>query len=258
MTNLKPERRADKNGKLVTRHIRDTDSPSSKVSFPPPFQTAGSNPQRSALVDTVREALVRGDHGFVGVHPVARVYDGIHNLSDATVSAYTQEIELHPHDGLDELLIGVLNVGFNDHDARFMLEIAKFDSLGSSWSDSKGRRLFEVSRQVYLGLGCYSKIGYEAPDRITDKECPEIVNALAIAQLTIAIYNDDAVYVTGETVKGRIAMKLKDTGLVSLLLERPGDSMRIAAAVRERKTTDTGVIREMLDTGSANLQEGAL
>lgn len=258
MTNLKPERRADKNGKLVTRHVREADSPSNRVSFPPPFQTAGSNPQRSALVDTVREALVRGDHGFVGLYPVARVYDAMHNLSDTTVSAYTQEIEQHPNDGLDELLIGVLNLGCNDHDARFILEIAKFDALGSSWSDSKGRRLFEVSRQVHLGLGCYSEIGYEAPDRITDKERPEIVEALALAQLTIAVYNDDAVYVTGETVKGRIAMKLKNAELVSLLLERPGDALRIAAAVRERKTTNTGVIREMLDTGSANLQEGVL
>jgi hypothetical protein len=202
--------------------------------------------------------MIRGDHGFVGLSPVARVYDAIHNLSDATVSAYTQEIELHPTDGLDELLIGVFNLGLNDHDARFMLEIAKFDSLGSSWPDSKGRRLFEVSRQVQLGLGCYSQIGYEAPDRINDTESPETVQALALAQLTITMYNDDAIWITGDTVKGRTAMKIRDTDLVSLALERPDDVDRLAAAVRERKTADAEVIREMLDTESSSLQEGAL
>jgi hypothetical protein len=89
-------------------------------------------------------------------------------------------------------------------------------------------------------------------------ESPETVKALALAKLTITMYNDDAVDITGEIVKSSVAMKIRDTDLVSLVLERPDDVERISAAVRERKTTDTGVIREMLDTGSANLQEGAL
>jgi hypothetical protein len=89
-------------------------------------------------------------------------------------------------------------------------------------------------------------------------ESPETVQALALARLTITMYNDDAIWITGDTVKGRIAMKIRDADLVSLALERPDDVDRIAAAVRERKTTDAEVIREMLDTESSSLQEGAL
>jgi len=259
MSHLTPERRFDKNGKVVTRHVRAEVGKSPGPVIPPPSPLPGKS-QRVELINHVREAMIRGRHGFMGLRSVSEIYASLDSFSDATVASYLKEINDNPSSGFDELLIGVLNSDTPGHDANYLLEIAKLDSLGSAFTDGIGRRYCELARQIRFGLDCYPEINYCPPEDITDQDDPEVAQAMGLIRLTMSLFNNDVdgIAITGDITYYGVATKIGSIGLVKLVLERPHDAERISAAVVGRGTDDAEVIREMLDSEAASLQDGAL
>lgn len=259
MNSLIPVQRVDRRGRVVTRWVRSDTEKQRIASIPSPKTTIG-RPDRTELVSHVREAMVRGNHGFKGLRPVASIYTSMERLSDSTVAAYLTAIADSPKSGFDELLIGVLNADTPGNEADYLLEIAKLYTTGSTFNGDVGRRYCDVAKQAYLGLRCYPEIDYSAPEDITDRNDPETVKVMGLLRLTMRLFTDDhlGIGITGEMTDYGVGMKVDSDELAELVLERPYDAERIAAAVIGRETTDIGTICEMLSSEAVNLQDGVL
>lgn len=255
MRTLQPSLPSSKNG-------NSNHAPTGKPQTLPPA-TAGVSPNRASLLNSLYDAISKGDHGFeiVGIETVGyenELYKRVLKLSDSTVDAYCKEISGHSGRGVSKMLIGVLHAQSSDGKARYLLEIMKMGDFPSSFPNEEGLNLLMESTKIYLGLNSYKEINYVPPGSITNEDDPGAKSVMALAKATIEISRSSDRFIFRDVGRGGILAKLKNDDLASYILEHPSDCERIITAVIGRDTDDVATIQRVLENGTPSLMNGVL
>jgi hypothetical protein len=260
MSHLTPEKRLNKHGVPVTKHVRtDTQSAASGAGIPAPLRNETIRP---ALVEYLRESMVEYNHGVTNLRPVADIYKSLDDYSDKTLTAYLRTMQdERPGEGFDDMLLSVVNAMTPDKNASELLVIAKLDTSPhiNDGSRDRGERFHLVAEQVRLGLyRCYKDIGYKVPNDLMDDSDPEVVRTRGLARLTLNLFSDvSCLGITGD-IHGGVAMKLEDPELARYILDHPEDADRLAEVMLERQSTDLDLALQIMNTGTQSLRDGIL
>lgn len=259
MSHLKAEKRANKHGVVVTKHVR-ADSGSEDKGKRIPAPAGKVKPPHAVAMTHLDDAMQRDTHGIPGLRK-SKIKPALKELSEATVNAFLETFKERPNEGFDEMLLGVLNMGMDDEMSTCLLEIAKLDPSPERFAEyDRGYRFREVSHQVYRGLERYQSIGYYShPDDMLDSSDPNVLKTRGLARLTLSLFADPGAFgITGTQSYGRTAMILDNPELARLALDRPEDADRIAEIVLERQSTDAELIRSIMDSPTQSLRDGVL
>lgn len=260
MSHLTPEKRLNKHGIPVTKHVRtDTQSAVSGAGIPAPLR---NETVRSTLIEYLRESMVANKHGITVRVPVGEVYSHLNEYSDKTLDAYLRTMrDERPGDGFDDLLLVVVNERLPDLHAAQLLAIAKLDTSPkiNDGRQDRGDRFRSVSEQVLRGLHrCYKDIGYTTPADMLDESDPEVIRTRGLVRLTLNLFDHESCLgITGD-MSGGVAMKLADPELAKYILDHPEDADRLSEVMLERQSTDLDLVLQIMNSGTQSLRDGIL
>lgn len=281
MSNLIPEVRADKDGKLVTRHVRAEAPAAVTRAFPAPVAQPAPKEEskdfqevQAMLVNVLNHyrALV-AEHGD---DEGERDEDNLWRMDDDEAD----EIGFDPNDLLEPETIGIVlsempastlerirrrmdDVPYSDDYEIALLHVLSdedadpqlgeymtylYDDLSNLYShkdilaDSEVNS-YTLARDFVSSLRQYENVGYRLPENIFEATKAERDLMYALHDLNIELADDD----------GRV-----DEELVKLVIERPQDVERVIELAENRGTQDAAVIRSILETETPSLSSGIL
>lgn len=276
MSNLIPEVRADRNGKLVTRHVKtDATASASSLSLPAPKvkKEPGKRQQINYIVESVRSAYDNHVDEVMSFYGEEESYDDEKDRISGLVPRM-DELDYAlcklPESTVKHLVQKIMNSGFESdfqmllpeivHEGRSASAVNLFAYLhGRSDVASYDDEMFaeEVSayqllRTMVEGLDGYKRLGYEPPSDVFDASDEDQSMVLALCQMRFAQPVDDEYDVMS------LPDSVKNDDLVKLMLNNPDQSGRVVELMRERETDDADLIRSIIESESQAVSSGHL
>lgn len=293
-----PQLRADKNGKMVTRHVKVDSHSLSSSSFPAPAMKTGAEQHEtnlSALLDVVHTSLHTVEYGTT--FDKGKLDQELRNLSPSTVEAFRKQIDEQPDYGYEDILISALHNRIGSEDASYILFISQqanneygFDNVWDE--DLECTYEYERSIKILRGIKQFcSKTGwYDRPLNIFEAEEEPRQRMQTLTTLIkkgnwLGINGLDEDWQTGATVLtdtelGYVAMDYPDE--IDLILDLMGndeqgvldgkamrtvleyrdtediDPSRVISIISDRGTSDREAIDQVLNAETQSLSSGAL
>jgi hypothetical protein len=276
MSNLIPEVRADRNGKLVTRHVKaDSSASASSLSLPAPKvkKEPGKRQRINYIVTSVRSAYDNHVEEIMSFYGEEASYDDEKDRVSALVPR-TDKLDYAlcklPASTVEHIAQKIMNSGFESefqmilpdivHEGRTASDVNLFTYLhGHSDVPSYDDEVFveEVStyqllRTMVDGLNGYKHLGYEPPSNIFDASEDDQSMVLSLCKMRFAQPVDDEYDVMS------LPDSVKNDALVKLMLNNPDKAERVVELMRERETDDAGLIGSIIESESQAVSNGHL
>jgi hypothetical protein len=276
MSNLTPEVRADRNGKLVTRHVKaDSLTSTASLALPAPKvkKEPGKRQRINYIVGSVRSAYDNHVDEIMSFYGEEESYDDEKDRISALVPR-TDKLDYAlcklPESTVEHIAQKIMNSGFESefqmilpdiiNEGRPASDIDLFTYLhGHSDVPSCVDEMFveEVSayqllRTMVDGLNSYKHLGYESPSNIFEASEEDQTMVLALCKMRFAQPVDDEYDVMS------LPDSVKNSDLVKLMLNNPDKSDRILELMRERETDDAGLIGSIIESESQAVSSGHL
>lgn len=272
MSNLTPQVRPDKNGKLVTRHVRtEVPAPPTKPVPLPSLAATGGSVSRDAdlleLADVMDSLLVTGVYDDTVLADRKVLHYTMHKMDSSVLAAFRQQIDDKPDVGYEDLLISVLHNKLDTKDASYILFTVQHQQqdgieMDNYWEDDlEGTIEYENAFKYFRGTKRFAaQIGYSLPDNIFEaddkvrREIGGVIKMLSAGHtldLPGIVENDWSVE----------SICFSGTELGKLAMERPDDTKRIVEIIKERgleEDKDMDSIRMVLDAEVQQLSSGLL
>ena len=272
MSNLTPQVRPDKNGKLVTRHVKaDSLAPPAKAVPAPLLSAAKPSWDHDAdlleLTDAIDSALATGAFEDTVLADRKVLHYTLHQMAPSVAAAFRQQIDDEPDVGYEDLLISVLHNKLDTKDASYILFAVQHQQqdgieMDNYWEDDlEGTIEYENAFKYFRGTKRFAaQIGYSLPDNIFEadekvrREIGGVIKMLSTGHtldLPGIVENDWSVE----------SICFSGTELGKLAMERPDDTKRIVEIIKERgleDDTDMNSIRMVLDAEVQQLSSGLL
>lgn len=240
---LVPTPIVDKNGRQTTVHRRSGGPVSSSVSAipapsSPPTKTDRLTPyERRSLVDAIEKEARRASVSGRNVELVK------HTMYGYPEELLTRISEVQSESGDTARMVNYLLMeGVTGNEVSEMIHFAPFMSSGI--------RLF-VAQNFLRSLHHYPQL---PPSDDYGKESEEVRSkAEAIIRVADAMFS-----YTGVLMFKGVGSMIDEETLIDLAVSNPEKSQLLASAIKSRKTTEIGVLREVLEADNAPLSEGVL
>lgn len=265
---LTPQKRMNKNGVMVTKHVRDApnESPTGKL-IPAPLMTAPG--ERNAQVEFLGKAL----HSTYEEYLEMQDGDGmseeelearIEGLDGSVLAAYYESIRDNPGHGFEDILISAMHNEITSEEAGTVLFIARIEGeLDLDWSAARGGALSYIqARRLHAGLDHYAP-ELSFPCNLLTASEKDQATATVLIDATFAIFGgdigtDENLLLDQYSEYGGGALAIDNVGLVDLLVERPDETQTIIDLMEERQTCDSDALRLILDADVQAVREGIL
>ena len=267
MTNrLTAVKRMDKNGRMVTRHVRVERPNFSSDRLPPPSSASPVQRRQKSLASILEYInTVTTDRWASQDMPDEVRGFGSNNwadradaLSDPVVSRLDYIFNSNDEEGMIELLMSALKNGDDNAAIDNLLTASSFDKeRNAEWGSNDSRAYVHALSALY-GLQCYESLGWTAPETISgapeqDRKIAEsLLNVMETAESlrqdigSVAVYNLNAG-----------GMKLPD-GLAKLTIDNPDQGQRICDIMSDRLTADPQLIESILLSDAPAVSDGIL
>jgi hypothetical protein len=255
---LVPQLRPDKNGKMVTRHVKaDSGAPLSAAAIPVPtvkVSTVTHGDNVEALRDAIREALETRDYDDIQLVSIKELDRYVGALSPSVAKAFRQQLDERPDFGFEDLLISAAQNGIKSDTVSYILFIAQhaIDKHGfdNTWEDDiNGTIEYENAFKVMRGLNqfFYQETGRPFPENIFEADEATRGNARAVVELIKKGHRLDLNQIDNDWMGESLA--LNDVSLGELAMEYPDD---IDLIVESLEQDESGKLNsEMLRTAFA-------
>jgi hypothetical protein len=263
MNSLKPEKRTDVNGKTTTRWVRDTGStPKSSLANVPPviaaqgpvLPTRENAPLMSSFVDKCRSNNCNGVSVTIeDIHPeTARILDDILAEADDSDSSYW----------FRRYLDDAFSAGFSS---------TKMGTKPKTFTDLNNFAVFyvagdEPTDRIVKGLRTYRRF-HGTEDFRLELDAQELMRAQALGKVINGVpleyrdvntrFPEDDEYGESSDSSHHYA-RLENNDLAEFVMANPELADDIISIVKERKSDDLGMIRNVLENPAQVLREGAL
>lgn len=281
MTNLVPEQRVDRNGKLVTRHVRQEDNaPVKRNAIPAPVLEPRDKTRQIGMIrraiESAQESFVSENMGFSGydedddetynevqaamtsaLPSVESVELALENFPDSTVMHVARKIADSGFDMDYQLLLPhVIQEGATARQVEYYTFL--HDRVSDIYYeddvfDEEAVNSFTILRSAIKGLSGYKHLGYEPPEDIFSASTVEQEMVVTLCKLRYGVPTDNR-----RAHVLQFPDSVDDDSLVGLVLERPDQGDRIMEIMNERKVTDGDFIRSILDAPSQSVSSGQL
>lgn len=274
MSNLTPELRPDKNGKLVTRHVRTESGTKSSTPMPAPMMTTADKTPvfhmvEKKLSDVLASARSERVTDFdewdeednewkvfdesVGYDADALLQDteiseALSALPASTLQSIWDQSDNNPYS--DDLEVSVLHaLTFERDDVQSIEYLVHLHNKASGYYpgedllENPDVNSYTILRDHVHWLRGFERVGYTIPEHPYE-----------------ASANDWAVMDGLFTVQGALNERKAefDDNLARLVIERPDSALRVAEIIEQRNTTDESLIRNILDSEAPSIAEGFL
>lgn len=295
--NLVPEVRPDRNGKLVTRHVRAVSGGESRSTFPAPRSMASLAEKYISNIEGLTAALEgvlsSGDYDEVEEVDFGVLCMRLHSMQPHVAEAWHSQISELSDMGYEDLLISVLVNKLSSEDSGYILFAIQNSgedySFSLNWNDeAKGTIDYYHAWNIYRGVTDFYKRSFRnRPEDILKADEVTYRDAAAVAQMLALGYAND---VPGVVLDDNDAAVFEDISLGYLATEYPDDiegitkimgkfeisdadqmrsimslgkefsvsADRIVAIMNERNTIDTKTISEVLNADVQPLSNGVL
>lgn len=279
MSNLTPEVRPDRNGKMVTRHVKsDTSAVATSLTLPAPKvkKEPGKRQRINYIMVSVRSAYDNHVDEIMGFYGEEATYDDERDRLSEMIPQ-TDEIDgalsQLPASTVEHIAQKIMNSGFDSEFQMILPEILKGVSEGRTASSvelftylhgrddiiSDDDEMFaeEVSTYQLLktmvdGVDGYKHLGYTPPSSIFEASEEDQDLVLSLCKMRFLQPVDDEYDVMS------LPDSVKDDDLVKLMINNPDKSDRILELMRERETDDSGLIRRIIESEAQGLSSGHL
>jgi hypothetical protein len=265
VSTLVPEKRRDKHGNLVTRHVKLPSMLVGRTVVPAPTITRSVIAEGviEGVMDTYASLIAGGDDSY----GEARVVENLKSLPDSTlnyISSVMNRNELHVL-GIDCMLISMLGSeasAMEVDDAFFVFGNLKHRekyniTMRATEDDKGGLKVGDNLRGLMRGMETYSLDGFvylpgEIPLRFQDEGTKRKV--MALMEMSQAL--------RGDAVAGLFSADyqytLRDKELAQLVVDYPDDTGALLDLIETRGGDDIGLLRDVLSSASRSLSEGVL
>jgi len=270
MSNLVPEKRLNKHGVLVTKHVRAENTqgtlsaplPAPSVSTPLTTKDAAiseilKNFADSYSGDSLTERTVAWQEILEG---------GLPSLSAEVVESYREAIVDNDNmEGFEELLISVLQHENSSSEAGYILFVAQqVRDQEVEWvEDGLGTYTYYRFSKIANGLKSMSEgFTFDVPSNIYDADEQQLSAIAALVKVTSTVHslNGDwgLTFLYDDETGDETGYTLDNVALIELVAEYPERADQIGELIYDRETTDGDAIRTILESGHTSLSEGAL
>lgn len=254
---LVPELRADKNGKLVTRHVKtDTSTSGASNALPAPLMKDSDAPHKKNIAylhSTIDLILGTGAYDDIPLNSVQSLKEHVSTFSPSVSQALKTLMEEKYDVGYEDLLISVAHQKVPSDDASYIFFIADqevqahgFDGI---WNDdSDGILEHEFSARVLRGLKQFSEeTGFTIPADIygANNEIRDKVQSLT--KLIKVGDSRELSAIIDDWENG--ALVIADCQLGHLVMDRPDDIDSIIGILAEDEADNLSgrILRSALD-----------
>ena len=250
MSKLVPERRVDKNGKAVIRHVKPANAQPRK-SLPAPSTGV---PRREAVVSRLtREIATQMGYTMEDQNDWEEIHE--------TLKGYSDEFLIRLNDAFKprtQLATAIARMVYHQETEEFVREFAAFG--GVIPDESNG---MEIAMSYVRSLHHYPQLpqmdDYSKADETTKQVIREIMLLTLRLEDEIVLFGDtDPVRSIRHDYDSFDTPVLQEDGLVQLIVDRPEDAKRIGDIAIERSTGDPRAIVEVMDHGTKSLSGGVL
>jgi hypothetical protein len=265
VSTLVPEKRRDKHGNLVTRHVKLPATLVGRTVVPAPTITRSVIAEGviEGVMDTYASVIAGSDESY----DETRVVENLKNLPDSTlnyISSVMNRNELHVL-GIDCMVISMLGSeasAMEVDDAFFVFgnleHRDRYDiTMRTVEGDKGGLKVGGNLRGMMRGMETYSLDGFvylpgEIPLRFQDEDTKRKVMALMEVSQVLG----------GDAIAGLFSADnqytLRDKELAQLVVDYPDDTDMIIDLIGTRGSDDISVLRDVLSSASRSLSEGVL
>lgn len=272
MSSLIPEVRMNKNGHLVTKHVRAMEAPAAGGrGIPAPLKPSEMSP-REEMLRRVEDA-VRGAYEHHGLHlqDVPRcdhLMGTFEGYNTATIKAYHDAIAGDEGNSYAMLLISVLHNEETYDQAGLLLFAA--GKAGNAvlddgwWASKNGSYSYGLLVTAVNGIrNIDDDFGFTVPDSIFDHDNPKDVETIgALIEATMAVKSLDGefglTYFYDPYTGDEKGCYLDNDDLIQTVIDHPDEVEKIIGLIYDRETTDGALIREVLESESPAISEGTL
>lgn len=279
MSNLIPEVRPDRNGKMVTRHVKaDNGASAANQTLPAPkvAQEPGKRQKINYIMEFIQSAYdnhVKDIMSFYGEETTYdEEYERLSELSPRR-DEMDEALSMLPLSTVDHLRHKIMDSGFDDDFQMILPEVLQDVRSGRTASSvelftylfgrddiiSTDDEMFaeEVSTYQLLktmvdGVNGYQHLGYTPPQSIfaASEEEKELVRTLCKMRFLQPVDDEYDVMSLPDSVE--------NDDLVRIVLKNPGQAGRVVELMHERETDDAELIRRIIESESQGLSSGNL
>lgn len=264
MSALVPEKRADKHGKLVTRHVKLPSTLVGRTEVPAPTIN------RSVIAEGVIEGVIdtfNSTYGDDERQDEQKVFARLRSLPDNTLNFISTVLNKNERfvSHIDCILISLLETeasAIEIDDAFFLFDglshREKYDRTMRTDPDDRGGIQVGWNIRGHLrGMSNYELNDFfYIPDEIPLRQQDEIAQlkaqALFEAGQSLPEGSVDGVYSTEQRYT------LRDKELAQLLVDYPLETSRVLEMVEERGIENLAVIRDVMESSTPAMSEGVL
>lgn len=264
MTNLVPEQRPDKNGKLVTRHVRPTEASSTSVALPAPITQSAFNDRERA-----RKARQEAFDAIEDFDELKLLNSGSYEsylrrslmLIDEETALMVRDAVTGPH--MSVLCLHLVS-DLNDTPRTIREVLAYRDSIpyAAATYNEGGFNYSDESAGVIRGI--HEMEEFRDCDDLTSLTDEQQSQVKALLRVGHVIYTE-----LGWTEKSlhesckwgvgsRYPLRIQDKELISLVMDNPEQADSICELIKTHQAVDVEFIRESIAVNVPALVKGAL
>lgn len=267
MSNLIPEKRMDKHGVMVTKHVRAGEAQSGKpLVLPSPAAPAPLTDNSDAV------AKVLGHFANIFASPSPETVgweeileEGLPSYSREVLNAYDKAISTHDKHNFEELLISSIQNEDTSDQAGYVLFVAQQDQFfDEGWKEgSLGTYAYHRFSKIANGLHSLGDgFSFAIPESIYDADDHKAAILSALVKVTSTVHGLHGEwglsFLYDDETGDEAGFSLADNHLIELIAEYPERAEQIGDIIYERETTDGEAIRVVLESGHAAVSDGAL
>lgn len=252
MSELVPERRVDKNGRSVIRHVKPSNAGKARKSLPAP---SSATPTRGQILHRLTTGIAT-QMGYT-----LEEQDEWHAINE-TLEGYSDQFLTRLNAAFKprtQIATAIAVMVYRDETEQFIREFAAFG--GVIPDESNG---MDLAMAYVRSLHHYPQLpqvdDYSVADEATKQACRELMLLTYRMEDEIVLFEGgtDPVKTIAHDYDSFSTPVLNHDGLVRLIIERPQDAQRIGDIAIERGTGDPRAIVEVMDHGVSSLSGGVL
>ena len=245
MTNnsLVPIRRPDKNGRMVTRWVRSWEVESSALNVPAPVILSPSGRDTEKMRSELSDAL----GGSAYEDAVGNITNNLDNLTGKTLEVLIDSYRADER-GKDALGLWVSKYGNRNNGEFGEQMIREMTTYRPAFSSDADPNFIE---HAVSALGEYKQLPRTGDYSSVEPELQEFIHGLM--SITEHLHSE-----WFDQDEDSVPHIIQNKELVALIFEHPEQVEMVRAAMIERKTEDADIIREVLNSESTSLSQGAL
>jgi hypothetical protein len=265
---LIPQKRMNKNGVLVTKHVRDDSAPSRiAMSLPAPYGAMQS--ERKMKVEFLTKALHSSYEEYDEQEYDTQRYmtesvlaERIDGLDNDVLSAYYEDIRDHVGVGYEDILLSAMHNNIRSDKAGSVLFIARLEGeLDLEWSSYRsGVFSYVQARRLHSGLSYYEPdVSFPSNLLLASEEeqakAATLINAV-LGYLEVGEDEDTLLDYHDKYDGGMLAFE--NTDLADLFLDHPEQTKEIVHLMQDRGASDADSLRVVIEAEVTAVRDGIL